>query len=164
MSFTFVIAITLVITGCHKVEDLPYYDNGNAVTLTASTTSIVPTAADSVIMWLLFSWTNPEYSTDSSTYKFVLEIDSTGRNFSKKVTKVVNGARDISFTGQELNNILAEFGFAPGQTFGFDVRVMSSYANNNEQLKSNVIKFDISFLSCSNYACTFFYQPGSVAS
>jgi len=37
----------------------------------------------------------------------------------------------------------AGFGFAPGQTFSFDIRVTSSYGNNNEQLKSNVITVKI---------------------
>lgn len=134
----------LFLAACKKVEDLPYYDNGKAVTLTASQTTIAPTAADSLNNVVTFSWTNPEYATDSSNQKFVLEIDSSGRNFSNRVTKTVNGTLNASFTGKELNNILAGFGFAAGQTFSFDVRVISSYANNNEQLNSNIIKVSIS--------------------
>jgi starch-binding outer membrane protein SusE/F len=142
--FLFLIpVITLVITSCQKVKDLPYYDKGIAVTLNASKTSIAPTPADSANNVVTFSWTNPGHATDSSTQKFVLEIDSSGRNFSKKVTKIVSGALAVSFTGQELNKILADFGFAPGQTFSFDIRLTSSYANNNEQLQSNVVKVDI---------------------
>ena len=52
-------------------------------------------------------------------------------------------AAPLSFPGQQLNNILAAFGFAPGQTFSFDIRVTSSYGNNNDQLKSNVITVKI---------------------
>ena len=135
--------VTFVIAGCRKVEDLPYYDKGKAVTLTASKTTIAPAAADSTNNVVTFSWTNPEYATDSTNQKFILEIDSAGRNFSKKVTSVVTGTLNTGFTGQQLNNILAGFGFAPGQTFSFDIRVISSYANNNEPYISNVIKVDI---------------------
>lgn len=136
--------LVLFLAACDKVKDLPYYNKGTAVTLTASSTAIAPTAADSANQVVTFSWSNPEYATDSSNQKFILEIDSAGRNFSHRVTKEVTGVRNISFTGQELNNLLAGFGFAAGQKFSFDIRVISSYANNNERLNSNVIKVDIS--------------------
>ncbi|HRO70445.1 MAG TPA: SusE domain-containing protein, partial [Chitinophagaceae bacterium] len=70
-----------------------------------------------------FSWTDPGYATDTVNQKFVLEIDSAGRNFSQKVTQAVNGVFSMALTGKQLNDILAGFGFAPGQTFGFDVRL-----------------------------------------
>jgi len=133
----------VVFNSCHKVADLPLYKKGNAVILSASKTAIAPTPADSLNNVVTFSWSNPGYATDSSTEKFILEIDSSGRNFSKEVTSIVIGAPNISFTGKQLNNILAGFGFAPGQTFSFDIRVTSSYGNNNEQLKSNVVKVTI---------------------
>ena len=80
------LAVTTVVmvTACTKVADLPYYENGNPVTLTASKTAVTATPADSLNAVIDFSWTNPEYKQDSSLYKFVLEIDSTGRNFAKK--------------------------------------------------------------------------------
>jgi hypothetical protein len=140
---TLAVTTVFVITACHKVEDLPYYTNGKAVVLTASKTSVAPAPADSAISVISFSWTSPEYKQDSSLYKFVLEIDSTGRNFAKKATRVVTGTLNMSFTGQQLNNILADFGFTPGQSFSFDMRMISSYGNNNEQIKSNVIKVDL---------------------
>lgn len=136
--------VMLTLMGCHKVEDLPFYNKGSVVTLSASQTQIAPTPADSAKSVVTFSWTNPGYSVDSFRQKFVVEIDSAGRNFATKAKKVVSGALSTSFTGGELNNILAGFGFAPGQTFSFDIRVVSSHANNNEQLFSNVIKVDIS--------------------
>lgn len=133
----------LAFTGCHKIEDLPYYNKGVAVTLSASQTQIAPTPADSAKNVVTFSWTNPGYAVDSAKQKFVVEIDSAGHNFTNKTKKEVLGSLSTSFTGGELNDILAGFGFAPGQTFSFDIRVVSSYANNNEQLPSNVIKVDI---------------------
>lgn len=134
----------LFIAACHKVEELPYYNNGSPVTLSASSVTINPTAADSLNNVVTFSWTDPGYATDTVNQKFVLEIDSAGRNFSQKVTQAVNGVFSMAFTGKQLNDILAGFGFAPGQTFGFDVRLVSSYANNNDQFVSNTIKVEIS--------------------
>jgi hypothetical protein len=130
-------------SSCKKVENLPSYANGSAPVLTSSATSISPAPSDSNKVVANFNWTNPHYATDSSTQKFILEIDSTGRSFTKRISRTVTGTSGISFTGQQLNDILAEFGFTPGQTFSFDIRVLSSYGNNNEQLKSNVIKVDI---------------------
>lgn len=134
------VIITFAVAACHKIEDLPYHDNGTAVTLTASKTAVVSTPADSATNVVSFSWTNPNYATDSSTYKFILEIDSTTRNFSKEVTKVVTGKLNTSFTGRELNAILLDYGFSLGVPYTMDVRVTSSYGNNNEKYVSNIIK------------------------
>ncbi len=152
------LVLAVVLTACNKVGSLPLFGNGTPVTLTASSTNITPTPSDSNKVVASFSWTNPNYATDSNTQKFILEIDSTGRNFSKEITSIVVGKPSISFTGQQLNNILAAFGFAPGQTFTFDIRVTSSYGNNNEQLKSNVITVKI-----SSYLVPITLTPSSTA-
>jgi hypothetical protein len=137
------VVITIALTACEKIEKLPFYGNGTAVTLTASKNAITPTAADSANSVVTFSWTDPKYAIDSSKQKFVLEIDSAGRNFAQEVKFETSGALSTSLTGKQLNNILANFGFAPGQPFDLDVRVTSSYANNNEAYKSNVIKISV---------------------
>lgn len=142
-SFLLITGLFLFLAACHKVKDLPYYDKGTAVTLTASATAVTPVLADSVNNVVTFSWTNPEYATDSSTYKFILEIDSTGRNFSNKKTKLVTGSLNTSFTGRELNAILLDYGFSLGVPYDLDVRIISSYSNNNEQYVSNVVKVSV---------------------
>src|SRR5258706_12465270 len=109
----------LIFTACKKIDSLPFYANGSAPVLTSSATDITPAPSDSNKVVVTFSWTNPKYATDSSTQKFILEIDSAGRNFSKEITSTVSGQPGISFTGVQLNNILATFGFAPGQTVSF---------------------------------------------
>lgn len=136
------LAVTTVVmvTACTKVADLPYYENGNPVTLTANKTAVTATPADSLNAVIAFSWSNPAYKQDSSLYKFVLEIDSTGRNFAKKAMKVVTGVSSTSLTGKELNNILLNYGFALGTPYDLDIRVISSYGNNNESYQSNVLK------------------------
>jgi len=134
------VTTVVIVTACTKVADLPYYENGKSVTLTANKTAVTAAPADSLNQVIAFSWTNPEYKQDSSLYKFVLEIDSTGRNFAKKTMKVVTGVAGTSLTGKELNNILLNYGFALGTPYDLDIRVISSYGNNNEKYTSNVLK------------------------
>ncbi len=130
----------ILYSACHKVDDLPNYANGTAVVLSSSATTIAAAPADSITNIVKFSWTDPKYAQDSSLYKFVIEIDSSGRNFAKSVSKIVTGAFSSSMTAKELNVILLGFGFKFNIQYGIDVRVTSSYGNNNEQYISNTIK------------------------
>lgn len=122
-----------------KVPDLPFFKNGTATQLTSSTNMISTAPADSNKSVLTLSWTDPKYAQDSSLYKFVVEIDSTGRNFAKEYKLTLNGARDTSFTGKQINDIMAGLGLAAGVESSIDVRVTSSYNNNNEAYTSNVL-------------------------
>lgn len=135
--------LILLLAGCEKVEDLPYYGNGNTIELTVSPNSVAPGPADADNPVVTFSWTSPNYKTDTSNYKFIVEIDSTGRNFSKASSKTVTGVFSTSFTGSELNNFLLNYGFTLGTPYVLDVRVVSSYANNNERYFSNVVKLTV---------------------
>ncbi len=152
--------LVLIVSACHKVEDLPYYEEGKSVALSADKTAVAPTPADSITNVITFSWTNPEYKQDSSLYKYILEIDSTGRNFAKEATKIVVGTRTVSLTGKELNAILLQYGFALGQPYDLDVRITSSYGNNNERYLSNTVKVrvtpynDPSVLTTANTSVT----------
>ena len=139
-SSSLLIIIMVVFAACNKVADLPVYKNGVVPVLTASTTTIAPAPADSNSTSLTLNWTSPAYATDSSNMKYIIEIDSTGRNFSKEVTKTVVGKLTTSFTAKEINTILLGYGFAFNTPYDMDVRVTSSYTNNNERLLSNVIK------------------------
>lgn len=132
--------IALIYTSCTKLADLPttVYANGNAVTLTSSTTTVAASPADSSSMVLTLNWTNPKYATDSSNQKFIIEMDSTS-NFASPVSFQSNGPLTYSFTGDTLNNLLANFGFSAGKPFNVFIRVISSYANNNEQYISNSV-------------------------
>ena len=135
--------VTMVIAGCRKVGDLPFYDKGTPVTLVANKTDVTPTVADSSSEVVRFSWSDPKYALDSNKQKFILEIDSTGRNFAKKVTKEVIGAKSVGLDGRELNNILLNYGFRLGSPYRLDVRVVSSYENNNERYVSNVVNISV---------------------
>src|SRR4051812_37230103 len=84
-----VVVAALVITACDKKDKLPAYQNGTTITLKASKTSLTPTPADSTTALLALDWTFPNYATDSTNMKYVVEIDSAGKNFAKEVTRTV---------------------------------------------------------------------------
>jgi hypothetical protein len=138
--FIFVAGAAFALAACNKVADLPHYEHGNAPTLTASATTIAPLPADSNNVALTLSWTSPKYATDTANYKYTIEIDTTGKNFANPYTKVVMGSKSATFTAKELNNMLLAKGYAFNVPVDMDVRMTSSYGNNNERLTSNVIK------------------------
>ena len=142
-TLSIVLIVVYFFNACTKVDSLPYYDKGNAITLTASKTTVAPTPADTANAVIGFSWTNPNYASDSTTYKYIVEIDSTGRNFTKSVSKIVIGKLNTTFTGKELNAILLNYGFSLGVAYTIDVRVTSSYGNNNERYYSNIAKISV---------------------
>jgi hypothetical protein len=132
--------LTVFIAACNKVEDLPHYGNGKASVLSPSTTNVAPQPADSNNTALTLSWTSPNYATDSGNIKYTIEIDSTGKNFSKPFTKEVLGKLSTSFTAKELNNMLLARGYAFNVPVDMDVRLTTSYANNNERIVANTVK------------------------
>lgn len=134
------VAVAALFTACKKVDELPLYNEGTAPTLTASATTVAPAPADSNNVALRLNWTSPKYSIDTNNYKFTVEIDSATKNFSRSDTKVVMGGSSTTFTAKELNNFLLARGYAFNTPVDMDVRVISSYANNNERLTSNVVR------------------------
>ena len=138
--FLFVAGVTFLLVACDKADDLKTFGNGAAVALTSSASTVAPLPADSNNVALRLNWTSPNYATDSANYKFTIEIDSTGKNFANAASKVVTKSLGGTFTAKELNDILLAKGYAFNVPVDMDVRVISSYANNNERLTSNVLK------------------------
>ena len=139
--FTIAIAIT-ILASCKKVADLPVYSTGTKNTIAASATLIAPLPADSDKTALTISWTNPNYAVDAANVKYVIEIDSAGKNFVSPFTKTITGGTNLntSFTGKDLNTFLLSRGYAFNVPVSLDVRVVSSYANNNDKFNSDVIR------------------------
>jgi hypothetical protein len=135
--------MTVFFVACEKPKDLPYHNLGNPTTLSASATTLIPVPADSTKAIVTLSWTFPNYATDSANMKYVIEIDSTGKNFSREVTKTVTKNLSATYTGRELNTILLNYGYSLNTPVKLDVRVTSSYANNNERYVSNVVQLTI---------------------
>ncbi len=135
------VTTALFFTACDKADNLPFYKPGvaGAPVLTSSAATIAPLPADSNNNVITFSWTKPDFATDSANIKYIIEIDSAGKNFSNAVAKTINGKLNITFTAKELNTILLGFGFAFNTPYDVEVRITSSYANNNQLVKSNII-------------------------
>ena len=135
-----VFAVALTILSCDKAKDLAAFNNGSAVALSSSAAAVAPAPADSNKTAITFSWTNPKYAQDSASYKYIVQIDSTGRNFAKAYQITVTGALSTSMLSKEINAVALSFGFAFNVAYDMDVRVISSYGNNNERYYSNIVK------------------------
>jgi hypothetical protein len=136
-------ATALTIIACDKTDILPSYQSGSAPVLSSSVNTIAPAASDSNNVAVTFSWTSPKYATDSANVKYILEIDSTGKNFAKASAKIVMGSLSTPFIAKELNSILLAKGYAFNIPVDMDVRLKSSYGNNNELKLSNVVKIRV---------------------
>ncbi len=133
------VMIAAVLTACKKVESLPTYLNGTPATMQLSASAITPTIADTSKNVLTFNWSSPNYTVDSTTVKYILELDSSGRNLSKAVSYTITGKLLKDFTGREVNNLMVGFGFPQGAAGKLDARITSSYSNNNELYKSGIV-------------------------
>ncbi|MBS1622145.1 MAG: SusE domain-containing protein [Bacteroidetes bacterium] len=141
--FLFVTSVVYIVAACDKIEDLSYYKKGYAVTLTPSKTALTPQLSDSNKTVLTLSWTFPDYATDSANMKYIVEIDSTGKNFANGVSKTITKNLSTTFTGRDLNTILLNYGYSIGVPVKLDMRVTSSYANNNDRYLSNIVQVSI---------------------
>jgi hypothetical protein len=143
--FLAAIGIISIFSACNKndnlngVSDLPVYQAGSSPILSSSVTTIAPIVADSNKVAVTFSWSDPRYATDASTNKYIIQIDSSGRNFSKAVSTTFIGTLSGSFLNKDINTMILSFGFAFNVAYNVDVRVISSYGNNNEQYTSNTL-------------------------
>ena len=133
----------LVMVACEKKEDLPFFADGEAPGVTSSASTIAPPVSDSDKVVLTLSWTDPKFATSTQKTKYRVQLDSSGRNFSKAVTFELFDSLSLSFRAKELNNILLNWGFEYNKAYDIDFRVISSYANNNDQKTSNTTKVNI---------------------
>jgi starch-binding outer membrane protein SusE/F len=140
---SFFAAALLVFAGCRKVDPLPYYNEGSKVNVTVSRTAVAPTPADSTTNVLTVSWTSPNYGTDPATYKFIVEIDSANGTFAEPFRREVIGRTETSFTGRDLNALLLNYGYRTGVATAMNIRVVSSYSNNNERQVSNPVRVTV---------------------
>lgn len=130
----------LLLQACDKKDTLSVYGEGTTTVLSSSATTLAPAPADSNNTALTLTWTSPLYSTDTANYKFVIEMDSAGKNFSKVTSKTVMGKLSTSYLAKELNSMLLSRNYAFNVPVDMEVRLVSSYGNNNERRISNVVK------------------------
>jgi hypothetical protein len=136
---SFALAASLAFASCEKADDLKTFADGTAPVLSTPTATVAPNASDSNKVSLVLNWTDPKYASAGTT-KYILEIDSTNRNFSRAYTKTLSGKLTDSIIAKELNTVMLAWGFEFNKAYDLDVRVTSSYANNNERKTSNILK------------------------
>jgi hypothetical protein len=135
-----IFTLSILMVACKKEGDLPSYADSKVPVLSASKAVIAPAVSDSDNVVATLNWTDPLLSTDSAHKMYLIEIDSTGRGFAKATKLTVYGSLKKALKGSELNNILLNFGFNFNVAYDIDIRVTSSYLNNNDMKVSNIIK------------------------
>ncbi|MBU3714211.1 MAG: SusF/SusE family outer membrane protein [Ferruginibacter sp.] len=138
---SYLFAVALILSACNKVGDLPFYQSGKASQLTATATTVAPEPKDSLTEVITFNWTFPAYSIEEAKTKYILQIDSAGRNFSKAESMEFTGTLNKTFLAKDLNALLLKLGLSFGVEYGVEARIISSYPNNNERLTSNTVTF-----------------------
>ena len=137
-------ALAAIITACDKADTLSTIPGGNTPVLSSNTPTVAAAASDSDNTVLTFSWTNPQYATDSTTVKYILQVDSANGDFSHATNLIVNGKLDTALTGRQINSLLLDtYGLKIGVPYSFKARLISSYANNNNQKTSNTINLNL---------------------
>ena len=142
--------LLLVLASCKKDENQVTYEGGTPPKLTASSTAnMVLNIANSANQALAFSWTNPEYKfsngPSSQNVTYILQIDTTGSNFTNPGIQEFSIANNLSFsmTVKELNTTLTKLGMVENIPHNIEFRVKSTLINKSAALFSNVIKIVI---------------------
>jgi len=136
---------------CKKQEAIDYYLGGKAPVLTSDVTGILPisyvNAANEAVT---LTWTNPNYQfttgTSSQNVNYVIEIDTTGSNFTnpnlKSLGVTPTSSLSYTITQTQLNDImLNQLVLAVGVPHHLEMRVKATLVNGAALLTSNVLKF-----------------------
>jgi len=139
-----------VLLACKKDENKVYYQGGTNPVLTASSTAaLVLLPGNATQTALTFSWTNPNYQFNtgisSQNVTYILQIDSTGSNFTNPNIQEAAIANNlsVSLTVKELNTYLTKLNLMEDMNHNVEFRVKSVLTNNAVPLYSNVIKIVI---------------------
>ena len=144
-----IVSLMVVLTACKKDEKIIYYEGGTNPVLTASRTGTLPLSFATASQHLLkLTWTNPNYKfttgNSSQDVSYIIEIDTTGANFTNPARQKISIARDLekSFTVGEFNDfLLNQLQLDSLQTHNIEIRVTSTIGGAAVPLSSNVIKY-----------------------
>ena len=152
-SIKFLLGATLILlafASCKKDENQVFYEGGTAPKLTASSTAnMVLNIGNRTNQAIAFSWTNPDYKfstgPSSQNVTYILQIDTTGSNFTNPNIQEFSIASDLSFsmTVKELNTTLTKLNMAENVPHNIEFRIKSTLINQSAPLFSNVIKIVI---------------------
>lgn len=133
---------------CQKADNKISYTGGTNPVLTASTSAIPLTFATKDNPAVTFSWTNPNYmfstGLSSQDVSYLIEIDTTGANFTNPNKKTLSVSKSLSttLTQNDLNDyLLNTLTLTAGVPHNIEVRVTSTLAFGTVPLTSNTLKF-----------------------
>ena len=144
--FTLTLMVALF-ASCNKDENKDYYEGGTAPVLKATVST--PQILDILLknsQAVVFSWTNPNYKfttgISSQDVSYILQMDTTGNNFTGKKIQEKAISKDLSttLTIGELNTYLLTMGVLEDLPHNIEFRIKSTLANGSVPLYSNVIK------------------------
>ena len=142
--------LTALVWSCKKDEHKIYFEGGTAPVLSASSTTIPLSYANAANNAVTFSWTNPEYKfttgISSQNVSYVLEIDTTGANFTNPNKKELAISQDLSQTITVANfndYLLNQLVIKPGKTHNLDIRIKSTLTNSSVPEYSNVLQYTV---------------------
>lgn len=132
---------------CTKDENREYILSGTNPVLTASNTTLPLTFVNASNEAIKLSWTNPNYKfstgISSQDVSYLIEIDTTGANFTNPSKQSVSVSQDlsISISVATFNDyLLNQLQLVPGMAHNLDVRVTASMAGSTVPLVSNTVK------------------------
>jgi starch-binding outer membrane protein SusE/F len=139
-----------VFAACKKDESKVFFEGGDKPLLSASSSAaMVLNIANSASKVITFSWTNPNYKFNtgisSQNVTYILQIDTTGANFTNPAIQEVSVVNDLSasMTVKELNTALTKLNLAENIAHNVEFRVKTTISGNAVPLYSNVIKIVI---------------------
>lgn len=142
--------LTLIVWSCSKDEKKIYFEGGTAPVLTSNVTVIDLNFANADNDAVTFSWTNPNYNfttgVSSQNVSYVLEIDTTGSNFTNPNKKELAISQDLTQTiiVSAFNDyLLNQLVLLPGMEHNLDIRIKSTLINSSVPLYSNVLSFTV---------------------
>lgn len=155
---------TAIIISCKKDENKVLYQGGTNPALSASSTAAqVLSSANKDNPAVTFRWTNPEYQfntgVSSQTVSYILQVDTTGSNFTnpKKQERAISADLSVTLTVKELNTFLTKMELQYNAPHNMEFRIKSTLANGSVPLYSNVVKITV-----TNYLDFVVEPPGTL--
>lgn len=148
ISGTFLFA--LIFSSCKKDEYKVFFEGGTAPVLTASSTNaLILKKEDKDKVALVLNWTNPDYKFNtgisSQDVSYILQIDTTGKNFTSGniQEKAISKDLSITLTVKDLNTFLGKMELKAGVQYNVEMRIRAELINNSVPLYSNVLKIKV---------------------
>lgn len=138
------LSLCFLLHSCKKDENKIYLQGGTAPVLSADQTELVLTHDNAAQTATTFSWSNPNYmfntGVSSQNVNYLLQVDTTGSNFSSPQAVSISQNLSETFTQQDLNTVLTKLNLQENIPHNVEFRIQSTLVNNSAPLYSNVVK------------------------